>query len=357
MANLYEKIYGCISASHIGSAMGAPVEGWSRERIREKYGILDRFLPYEHYGNGWLRPPGTTEDGIERQKLILTAIIEKKDRVTADDVVKIWLRDIKPESEGMVSEPFEKTLLLMAKAGVPAQHIGRYCPWSGLVSMARSCHGIGIINAGDPQEAVRDIYDVGLLYQTHVGDGLKWASVVAGAIAHAMLPNATVESVIETALNLAHKDIRPELKRALDIASRYQDPFEMQDEFYKLYDGKGIPYSQSWANEVVSKAFAVFSVTKGNASDAIIASVNFGRDTDCVAAISGGIAGALTGVQTLKEEWIKQVDEATKLNIYTNSQRTLKETADGLYEAVLTRIKKSKEWINAMEHSISQDHL
>lgn len=349
MATLYEKIYGCISASHIGSAMGAPVEGWDKELIAERYGVLDKLLPYEHYGNGWMRPPGTTEDGIERQKLILTAIIEKKDRVTAEDVVKIWLRDIKPESDGMVSEPFEKTLLAMARAGIPAHHIGRYCPWDGLVSVSRSCHGIGIINACDPNEAVRDIYDVGLLYQTHVGDGLKWAAIVASAISSALCSNATVNSVIETAINTAHRSIRNELIRALNIAEKYSNAFDMRDEFYKIYNGRGIAYAQSWANEVVSKAFAVFKVTDGNAAEAIIASVNFGRDTDCLAAIAGGIAGALSGIKTIKPEWIEQVDDAVCQNIYTNSQRTLSQTADGLYKALLARIEKSKKWISDLE--------
>ncbi|MGB9595832.1 MAG: ADP-ribosylglycohydrolase family protein [Candidatus Poribacteria bacterium] len=351
MATLFEKIYGCISASHIGSSMGAAVEGWNKERIYEKYGILDKLLPYEHYGNKWIRPPGTTEDGIERQKLMLTAIIEKKDRVTAEDVVKIWLRDIKPESDGMVSEPFEKVLLSMARAGIPAQHIGRYCPWDGLVSMARSCHGIGIINACDPDGASRDIYDVGLLYQTHVGDGLKWAEIVAVGIAYALRSDATVDSVIETVIRYAHPRIIGELKRGLDIASKYDNVFDMRDDFYKIYNGTGIAYAQSWANEVVTKAFAVFKVTNGNASDAIIGAVNFGRDTDCLAAIAGGLAGALSGIETIRQEWIEQVDYAVKLNKYTNSQRTLKETAEGLYQAVLARVEKAKNWINLIELS------
>jgi len=349
MANLYEKIYGCIAASHIGSSMGAAVEGWSKERIAEKYGILDKLLPYEHYGNGWMRPPGATEDGIERQKLMLTAIIEKKGSVTAEDIVRIWLRDIKPESDGMVSEPFEKILLAMAKAGIPAQHIGRYCQWDGLVSMSRSCHGIGIINACDPEGAVRDIYDTGLLYQTQVGDGLKWAAVVAAAIAHALCPDATVDSVINIAMQTAHTRIRWELKRSLDIADKYQSVFDMRDDFYRIYNGAGMAYAQSWANEVVSKAFAVFKVTEGNAANAIIGAVNFGRDTDCLAAVAGGISGALSGVNTLRQEWIKQVDDATRENIYTNSQRALKETADGLYEALLERIRRAKRWINTLE--------
>ncbi len=352
MATLYNKIHGCIAASHIGSAMGAPVEGWSRERISEKYGTLDELLPYEHYGNGWMRPPGTTEDGIERQKLMLTTIIEKQDRITAEDVVKIWLRDIKPESDGMVSEPFEKTLLAMARAGMPAQHIGRYCPWDGLVTVSRSCHGIGIINAGDPDGAIRDIYDVGLLYNTQVGDGLKWASAVVAAIARALCPDATVDSVIEVVLGAAHDSVRRELSRGLKIADQSSDVFTMRDAFYRIYDGRGIAYAHSWANEVVTKAFAVFKATEGNASDAIIAAVNFGRDTDCLAAIAGGLSGALTGVETLRPEWIEQVDEAARQNVYTNSQRTLKGTADGLYQAVLARMQRARDWINTLEEGL-----
>jgi ADP-ribosylglycohydrolase len=332
--------------------MGAPVEGWDRERIAKEYGVLDRLLPYEHYRNGWMRPPGTTEDGIERQKLMLTAIIEKQDRITAEDVVRIWLRDIKPESEGMVSEPFESTLLAISRAGIPAQHIGRYCPWDGLVTMSRSCHGLGIINACDPESAVRDVYDVGLLYNTSVGDGLKWAAVVAAGIASALCPGSSVESVIGSALGTAHERIRRELARALEMADRFKEPSALRDAFYDIYNGKGVPYAHSWANEVVSKAFAVFSVTRGDPHNAIVASVNFGRDTDCLAAISGGLAGALSGGSTLRAEWIGQVDEATKKNIYTNSQRTLKETADGLHRSLLARVEKGRRWADALSGQV-----
>ena len=47
---------------------------------------------------------------------MITAIIEKKDRVNAEDVRAMWVRDIKPESAGMVSEPFEAVLLAMANS-------------------------------------------------------------------------------------------------------------------------------------------------------------------------------------------------------------------------------------------------
>lgn len=41
----------------------------------------DKFLPYMHYDNGRMREPGTTEDGVERQKLMITAIMENADGV------------------------------------------------------------------------------------------------------------------------------------------------------------------------------------------------------------------------------------------------------------------------------------
>ena len=64
---LQDKFFGCICGCHIGSAMGAPVEGMTYEEIDRKYGYVDGYLPYQHYGNGWDREPGTTEDGVERQ--------------------------------------------------------------------------------------------------------------------------------------------------------------------------------------------------------------------------------------------------------------------------------------------------
>ena len=122
--SLNEKFYGCICGSHIGSSMGAIVEGWPYSKVEEKYGTLEELLPYEHYDNGWLRDAGTTEDGIERQKLIITAIMRKGGRVNAEDVRAVWCTDINPKAPGNVSEPFEGELLAMAKTNIPGDFPG-----------------------------------------------------------------------------------------------------------------------------------------------------------------------------------------------------------------------------------------
>ncbi len=347
--SLRDKFFGCIAGCHIGSSMGASVEGWPFERIEERHGTVDRLMTYEAYGNGWKREPGTTEDGVERQKLMITAIMEKQDRVTAEDVRKVWVRDIKPESAGKVSEPFEATLLAMAKTPIPAVDLGRYCDYAGLVSMARSCHPVGLINAGDVPAAIQDIYEVGQLYQTSYSRGLHWAAVTGMAIAAATRPGATVDSVIGAIFDNAEKPVVREIDRALKITAAAQDFRELRKLFAPVYAGTGIPYAQAYANEVVTKGVCVFRMTKGNLKDTIIAAVNMGRDTDCLAAVSSGIAGALTGGASLPEQWIKQVDYATTLNVFTNSRRTLREHSDGLYNAYKARLRRMKTFADQMD--------
>lgn len=349
--SLREKFFGCIAGCHIGSSMGAPVEGWPYERIEKQHGTLNRLLPYEHYRNGWVREPGTTEDGVERQKLMITAIMEKQDRVTAEDVRKIWVRDIKPESAGKVSEPFEAILLAMAKTPIPAGDLGQYCDYAGLVSMARSCHPLGLINAGDARTAIEDVYEVGRLYQTPNSRGLHWAAVTACAIAAATKPGATVDSVLGAIFDQCDKGVVREIERGLKLTAKAQDFRELRAAFAPVYSGTGIPYANSYANEVVTKAVCIFRMVKGNTFEAMVAGVNMGRDTDCVTAIAAGISGALTGAGSIPPELIKQVDYATTLNVYTNSQRTLRQHADGLYAAFQARLGKMKAYAAEMERA------
>lgn len=334
--------------------MGAVVEGWPYERIEKEYGTVDQFRSYQHYRNGWNRERGTTEDGVERQKLMITAIIEKKDRVNAEDVRAIWLRDIKPESAGMVSEPFEAILLAMAKSGIPARDLGRYCDYAGLNSFARACHPIGLINAGDPEGALQDVFEVGQLYQTTGSRGLQWAAVTGMSIAAATTPGATVDSVIKTLHDgipgwTMKEAIVREIDRGLTLTEHCGNFREMRNAFDSMYSGTGMPYAFSYANEVVTKGICIFRMTKGNPKEAIIAAVNMGRDTDCLAAVAGGISGALSGGSAIPAAWIDQLDHATTLNRFTNSQRTLRQHADGLYEAFRSRLARFETYARIMQ--------
>ena len=121
MGQLFDRIYGCEAASTIGNAMGDPVEGMSWEAIESKHGFLQEFLAQDKqdrvrpqpFGTDWRyhahhRPPGATEDGMERHKLCASAVIRKGGRITVEDLAEQWLKDIDPDQFGYLLGPQDR---------------------------------------------------------------------------------------------------------------------------------------------------------------------------------------------------------------------------------------------------------
>ncbi len=88
MLSLYDRIYAVNAAVTVSNSMGDVTEGLSYQQIEERYGFVDRLLPQDkerrERRRDWgpdevrpahHRPAGMTEDGIERHRLMCTAII------------------------------------------------------------------------------------------------------------------------------------------------------------------------------------------------------------------------------------------------------------------------------------------
>lgn len=368
---LKEKFRGCIAGSWIGSAMGAVVEGWPKEKVTKTFGRLEELKPYAHYieYTDWQRPAGTTEDGIERQKLISTAIIEKQDRINLQDLAAVWRRDLDPQKVHFKQEPFDRSLAEMLLAGTPALELGRMFPFVNVISVARVSHPLGLINAGDPRSAADDSYEIGKLSMKESDLGLRWAALYNAGIAAACLPDATVESVLATILDFAeyrseqgrlykgesggqkfsYDQTTPQVKRAFAIGKESKTLDEVQRRFDEIYFGGGYQtYGLSSAPEIVGKGLALFAFFDGDPRQAVVASCNFGRDTDCLGAIAGGLCGALRGPSIFPPEWIAQVNAATRADPYTNNHRTIEETADGLFSAFEAKQRRLAAYLRAL---------
>src|SRR5687768_2264562 len=112
-ASTFSKIFGCIAGSRIGSSMAMPTEHLPIEESERRYGFLDEIQGITQnakefrwpHGPRTLKkhyefPAGSTEDGIERQKLIADAIIVKGNRINIGDLGQSWLRNIREEHFG-----------------------------------------------------------------------------------------------------------------------------------------------------------------------------------------------------------------------------------------------------------------
>lgn len=58
----------------------------------------------------------------------------------------------------------------------------------------------------------------------------------------------------------------------------------------------------------------------------MLGSVNYGRDCDSIATMSGALAGALHGEQAIPVDWVKTVAEASRLDLHAPA-RALAEVA------------------------------
>jgi len=143
--------------------------------------------------------------------------------------------------------------------------------------------------------------------------------------------------------------IETEVNRAIEIGTEHTEYAAFREELYRHYAGGDyVVYGQSQANEVVAKGIAAFVFSKGNPREAVIDAVNLGRDTDCAAAVAGGLAGALSGPGELPAEWIRQVNDATVQDPYTNNKRSAEQTAQGLFDAYCARRAAMQSYLDTM---------
>jgi len=185
---LYSKVYGCLIGGLIGDAMGAPVENKHYKEIEEKYGEINDF-----------EGSGTDDSAI---KLILCdAIISNKGYVTADEFAQAFLRNDKYYNLFYIPvknmyHKIKDSLVLPVYAGLGNMQSS---------SSAMSISPMGLINACNPRQAALETYDVAGLI--HAGDTTfcrDAACAIAAAVAEAMKPEATVDSIIEASTAYLH---------------------------------------------------------------------------------------------------------------------------------------------------------
>lgn len=359
---LYDRMMGTLIGFRAGCSMGAFTEyNLPQDRLKEIFGHVESFHPFKHYDDTWTHPAGATEDGGERHKLLCTAIMEHQDRIGYRELKDVWLRDCEMEDMYHMTQNYDRVLYAFARWGVepddmPITKFGRPEDLGEHIHLtARTFQAIPCINAGDPANAIADMREMGkLYYEDPEDDAFAWGAVYNAALSLALLPGATVESVIEGALAYASPQIEEELRYVLSITDKYEDPMN-RDLWQELTDVYMDPdskynafkriekYPNSSVYENVGYALALFKVTRGNVEQSVIIATNRGYDTDCTAASAGALCGALTGTSTIPGSWIEILDAGTASNPYTNAHFTNKATADGLYRALQNKVLRMEQ--------------
>jgi len=182
---------------------------------------------------------------------------------------------------------------------------------------------VGLFNPGNVDKAIKDAVEV--CKPTHNNNlSISGACAIAASISKALEKDATLDEVIEAGIYGAEKgfeigikmnriaagpSVSKRIKLAVEIGNKSKGFDETLSELYDII-GTGIHVS-----EAVPSVYGILAAFNGDTEKCIIAGVNIGNDTDTVATMVGGIAGALNGIKSIPEFYLEILNEANGYNL------------------------------------------
>jgi len=341
---LENKATGALAGAAVGDALGGAAEGNTPEAIQQRYGgfitgIVPPFLP------DWrtARPiaPYHKGDGhVTDDTLMTNALVRVYDGVRdhldayaiADHLVPLLIGERQWIPELEADAILLQRIFLAEKWLVARIHYGHVDPREAGVGNIVNCGATmyvaptGIVNAGDPDGAYAEAIDLAGAHQSSYGR--EAAGVFAAATAEAVRPDATVDSVVATALRLAKDGTRDAIEAVATVAAGLDDwrtsltalrravePFDTVGPDYRSPARDARRPSRTKSIEELPVALGMLLVAGGDYRETVLGAVNYGRDSDSIAVMGGALAGALGGIGVVPADWVDAVSEGSRLDI------------------------------------------
>jgi len=315
MTLLQEKIYACMLAGAIGNAMGSVVEC-------QFYWEIDVAHP-----GGIMHPldPSRLESEDDNQMAMLlfeTYLAEEGRPVMARQFGRAWADRLNRDHFFPLCMGNAYDLICQ---GWDPRITGHWLQVTGSTVMCME--PVGVYHLADPEFAAIDATAISYMYQR--GRDVVAAAILASAVAEALRPQATVDTVLQAALHAAprapmvHFDRRQYpaphdyIARCLEVASGYTDVMAVRPALYEAC----LLYHMIDPLELLGFALAMFKVSDGDVRLCAIGGTNIGRDSDTIAGRGAMLAGALRGPANIPTEWVALFQQASRNRIRRNAVR------------------------------------
>ena len=361
-AYLYDKVLGLLLGSAIGDAMGAPTEMWTRDQMQIEYGFIDNLdtmvrNPSPEGTWEFNLPAGGTTDDTRWKALLIEFSLNQPGRLSAIDWASFITKTYQSQIEALKNtdafepEPFEiearKMAWLQEWAMVAKpyqeQDIDAYLSnlhrfYGGEMTCAGMLYtpAIGGQFPGNPEEAYRQAFDLSIF---DLGYARDLSALTAAMVAIAMSPEASLQSMLNV-----FRDIDPEGFFKSRLVGRsayriYRDALYVMHEAEQesIIENKKLPeawqpllkrydslelFKMKKAFELLDEKNEVLPFHPGEIMLINLVAlmygnldfqktmefvVNYGRDNDTVAAVTGAILGAYLGASALPEKLKTQV--------------------------------------------------
>lgn len=325
--SLKDKIAGTLAGMVYGDAFGVPGELWPREKVRSRFGTIDKFLdgPEDNIVACYFKAGHYTDDSSQAL-VILNDLLKygcvPETAILAKDLIA-WVESMNGFEINLLG-PSSKASLL---AHVKGEDYTKYTKTALTNGAAMRIAPVGtFFNFDETKSICRTVAKVSSV--THGTDvAIAGASMVAQAVASGLCGRSYDEMLedickaFDFAVTLGEPtwaaSIKDRLLNVLDKAKGCTDPDKFSLLVYNLV-GTGTMTSES-----VTAALAIAYYCQ-DVEKAAFLCANMGGDTDTIGSMACAICGAFNGLSSIKNETISYLEKTNDINFADLADKIIK---------------------------------
>jgi poly(ADP-ribose) glycohydrolase ARH3 len=296
---LKDKFIGCMLGTHVGDALGMPVEGYEYKTIEEQYGKLREMLDAR-------MGEGTYTDDTEMMIGIAESLVECKGfngMDMADRFVKLY----NPErgyGGGTVRA------LSLIKEGIDWNFAGERVFGGGSFGNGSSMRiaPIGAFYYDKPDDLRKIAYESSNITHAHPY-GKEGASLQAFAVAKAINSDPSEELDKQSFVSDLIKFVSEEGKLYKAKLKHIKELLECEPDKAEVINRLG---NDSSAPNSVPTAIYSFISHSHDFEDSVSYAVSLGGDTDTIGAMTGAISGAYHGKSGIPQRWLDVLENGER---------------------------------------------
>jgi poly(ADP-ribose) glycohydrolase ARH3 len=299
--DLKSEFIGALLGTAVGDALGAPLEGWSRERVDRVYGESGRLEMVE----------GRYTDDTEQMIGVAESLL-RNTGFDGADMARTLVQNMNPRrGYGPGSRAAFERLRAGEQWDEAAQHL-----FGGMGSYgngaAMRIAPVGLFYYDNPKELREVAYRSSQITHTHEL-GKEGAALQAFAIALAVRKDRN-EMLSQLEDFVHHEVYKNKLRRMERLLRTEASSGEVIAEL-----GNGMAAFDSVPTAIYS--FLRFE----DFERSVVSAIRLGGDTDTIGAMTGAICGAYYGDQAIPSEWLARLEDGEK------GKRYIQRLAEELY--------------------------
>lgn len=346
-----EKLKGGWYGRMVGCTLGIPVEGWTRNKIRDylnetgqntiddyissdvspdiaaKYQVsdYDPYTPYDRQCTCWREnlTGFPVDDDVNYTIVALKALERYGKDLTAMQVADTWLHSI-PALHACTAERAAIRNLML---GILPPDSGMYCnPYREWIGAQIRADLFGYVTPGKPRAAAKLAYSDAVV--SHRKNGIYGEMYIAALISMSYVDNLDILEKVRIAMSQIPPKSRL-YEALLSVCEQFTNGASYDDIINQVHESYDEEIQFDWCLTIPNAMIVTACVLWHNEYEAAVkAAIVAGFDTDCNGATVGSILGVCGGSSVVDAKWYKRFPAVFHSSVHGYSNISIDEVID-----------------------------